>query len=223
MSKAEREVTDYVGRFNRRFKENLEQVVREQLVPKLKSEFMRAYDALMNEESKQEAPAIRGDDPASLSAFRGIFEQQIDADLGKIVYSDTGIEINVGLKAALGFSHSRAERASDTPRDESPTTVDFLGYYVEGMIGEYAFITPAQYEMRRGHKGPLGRFGKGFLMSKRQYARERWAEVTGLSFAEVRHPISGQRPYKGFDYIAEKIDVGEYVTLALEKTTAETQ
>lgn len=194
------------------FKKHLESVFRNEVAQDLKKDFLGAYDYLAQEEKSQFPSPIRGEDPSALENWRHLFAQQLDRELADIKFQGDEIIINIGNKELLGFGET-------PPKKGEPQSVDWLGLYIEGIIGEFAFITEEQYKARgRRSSKPLGRFGAGFLMPKDRYKQERWEEVTGLKFEDVRHPISGQKPYKRFEQIPQRFDFGKYVNEALQRT-----
>lgn len=201
-----------------KFIANFTAIYRTEGVPLIKKRLMEAYDVLAAIEEGEMGAAIRGKDPTSLISLRSLFEQQITTELGNNI-SVKGDELLIEFmdKSKLGFDGPVDESTSDGP----PTTVDVLSFYLRGMIGEFAFITPEQYEARgRRSSKPLGRLGAGFLMSKRRYEQERWAEVTKLPFSDVRHAISGQSPYDGFREAIDAIDFQPIISSVLRKTMA---
>jgi len=151
----------------------------------------------------------------SLKSLRSIFEKQISKELSESKVVGGQWQVSLMDRDLLGYSRE----VSTGP----VTTVDVLAFYLEGVPDEHAFITVEQYE--RGRKGSsrgkhTGRLGAGFLMTKGDYIKEGWEAITGLSFAQVRHPISSQKRYAGFDDINEKINFSKYITLALDITNA---
>jgi hypothetical protein len=192
------------------FKAKLISVFREVAAQEIKNVFMDVYDELAATEESEFGPAIRGKDPLSLKKVRPLFEAQLDSELVNLRIEGDQIVIQLMDLSKLSSSESR---------EGPPQTVDYLGFYILGVTGEFAFITPEQYENRgRRSSNPLGRVGGGFLMPRDRYKRELWQEVTGFSFEQVRHPISGQRPFDGFERAPERIDFGKYIKLALEET-----
>lgn len=184
--------------FRRIFKKKFPEIFLAKVIPAVRREYLRAYDRLAKAEEADFGAEVKGRDPMSLVSLRPLFEAQLDRELSaaKIDITDKSgrISINVLNRDDLGFNN--LEESPEGP----PTTVDILAYYILGVIGDFAFITLEQYENRgRRSSKALGRFGEGFLMPRSRYGSERWEEVTGLTFSLVRHPISGQRPYTGFD------------------------
>lgn len=199
------------------FKKQFAEVIQEN-ASEIENIFMNAYDNLAAVEEGETGAAIRGRDPTSLTALRPLFIEQIRKELASnIVVEEGGVVIRLMEEGPLGFG------AKESPKG-AIGSVDILYYYLAGSIDEVGFITPEQYEARgRRSSKPLGRVGAGFLIPRKRYEQELWQEVTGLTFSDIRHPISGQRPYKGFEHavnaVAVKI-VKEFVPEAVKRAEA---
>lgn len=179
----------------------------------IKDLYLATYDKLASREENEAGSAIKGRDPLSLKNLRPVFERQLETELASAKVTSTGnIIINLMNKDLLGY-------AGSTPTGPVQT-VDVLAFYLEGVQGEHAFITPEQY--REGRSGSArgdfgGRVGGGFMMDRLHYEREGWEKITGVPFSAVRHPISDQTPFTEFDTLARKIDFKKYIKLALEQ------
>lgn len=197
------------------FTSTLIDVFRVEGVPLIKTKLLRAYDQLADEEEGQMGARVKGKDPLSLKRVRHLFERQITEELKTSISVVNGeLIIQIMDKAKLGFG-------SEGSAEGAPDTVDFLAVYLEGIIGEFAFITPQQYKNRgRRSSKPLGRLGGGFLMPRDRYESELWAEVTGAAFDEVRHSISGQGPFRGFDIAIKDLDFSSIISNVVTKTVA---
>lgn len=213
------QVSDALGRrVNKKLRGRLARRVaakiREDAGPVLKTRLLSAYDELTAQERGEFGPAVAGKDPSALENFRDVFEAQITKEIARTRVQGETIVMEIGEKDAWGLGRSEPPRGS-------ASTVDFLGYYIEGVIGEFGFITIDQYKEKRGEVSSLGRFGRGFLISRSSYERERWEETTGLSFEDVKHPISGQSPYNGFNKAVEGFDFSPYVSEAVQEVFSE--
>lgn len=191
---------------------NIVRELKASAAPILKEKLLKAYDTLTEEEKGEFGPAIAGKDPSALENFRDVFSAQIDKELSQIRVEGDSIIIEIGNKEAWGLG-----------RTEAPTgplqTVDFLGFYIEGVAGEFGFISLDQYSKFRGRvPNNLGRFGGGFLITREKYVKEKWDKGTGLSFDDIKHPISGQRPYRGFNQALESFDFSPYISKAVQDT-----
>lgn len=177
--------------------------------------FMEAYDALAAIEENEAGPAIKGKDPMSLVKLRDVFEKQIRKELSDVKFQDGQLSVGLMNRDNIGYGGS-----GNTPTGPVDT-VDILAFYLEGVPDEHAFITIEQYETARkgSNRGdPTGRLGGGFMMTRKEYEREGWERMTGLTFAQVRHPISAQQSYKGFDDLISNLNMDKYIKLALTLT-----
>ncbi len=215
LKQVEKKAGDTAEALVKEFKENLKEVFLTVAAPEIRELFLGVYDELASQESSEFGAAVQGRDPTDLKALRPLFEAQITRELAQVSLEGNELVIRVMDRDDLGFGRPQA------PKDP-PQTVDILAYYINGIADEFAFITPEQYKSRRKRSGSYGRFGLGFMISRPDYVSELWEEVTGLPFDAVRHPISGQAPFHGFDTIAPKIEqrLPHYIQLALEPTVA---
>ena len=193
--------------YERRLGSNLETVFRNEALPALRDAYIEVYDELAALVESLYPPRIKGQDGLSLVRQRSLFVSNLNR---QIQAADTGGgQLNVSLKLT---GESDAEGRATSP--------DSLNFYIEGVAGEFGFITPDHFKLRRPNSDArLGRIGRGFIISRRNYVRERWEEITRISFNEVRHPISGFRPFrKQFEAVPGKINFGTFVEKALRQT-----
>lgn len=200
--------------FEERFKVNLLEELKVNGKSVLLSAFVKQYDLLVAREKSEYGPLVRNSDPSSLEKFRDLFIEQTTKELDSIRIEGDLLLIEIGNKALWGFGR---EDAPEGP----PTSVDILVYYLEGVVGEFGFLSIDHYQMRRKRVAKVGRFGEGFLISKEDYEEEGWERITNIKFEEIRHPISGQPPFKGFDTIAGSLDFSLFVKEATRKTLLE--
>jgi len=192
-----------------RLQSNVDTVFESEALPALKAAYLETYDRLAETVEGLYPARIKGKDPLSLVSERPLFVAQLDRELAKASFA--GGEFSLSIKLT-----------GETDADGAPTTPDSLNFYIEGNIGESAFITPEHLKQRRSTStASRGRVGKGFLISRRNYSKERWEELTGVPFAEVRHPISGFRPFTDFAKVPASVDFGGFVRKAVEKTNSE--
>jgi hypothetical protein len=200
----ERTFGKFFPEFSDTLKKNILLVFREEAAEEIKSEFLKVYDELSDREEGEFGSSIQGKDPTSLKRLRPLFEKQLSEEISNVRIEGNQLVLEVMNKGPLGYA--------SVDRSGPAETVDILVFYIEGVSGEFAFLTPEQYEERgRKSSNPLGRYGDGFLIPKDRYKSERWAEVTGVPFQAVRHPISGQPPFRGFEAVAEKINYQKYI------------
>jgi hypothetical protein len=201
--------------FVKSFEKEVENLARKQLAPEIKTQLLRAYDELADLLDALGGQVIK-DDATNLKLWRHLFEKQLEEELSKISVANGEIFISVLDKDKLGYG--------DQEHEGEPTSVDWLVYYIEGMLGEFAFIDEQMYLAMRGEKkvarfATYGRFGKGFLIGKESWEREKWEKRTKKKFSQVRHPISGWKPYRGFETALSRIEMSDLINKALENTT----
>jgi hypothetical protein len=187
----------------------------------LRAALLEAYDILADAEEAEMGSDVKGKDIATLSKFRGLFASQLNNELAAAEFSGDSIIIKIGDSEKWGMGRSKDEGSGESPKGP-PESVDFLGYYIEGGIGEFAYITKEHFKKRRPYRTPdnLGRFGEGFLISETAYAEEGWERITKVPFSQVRHAISGQRPYDGFERAIAGVskNMSRYINIALGNT-----
>lgn len=199
----------FEAKYAESLQKNIAKVFLSEALPALKDAYVETYDRLAAIVEALYPPAIRGKDPLSLVLQRGLFVAQLEKQIAAATFE--GGELSISLKLT-----------GETDAEGRPTTPDSLNYYIEGVIGEYAYITPEHLLKRRPtSEASRGRLGQGFIISRRNYERERWKELTGVGFPEVRHPVSGFSPFKDFDKVPESVDFAGFVAKALENTNAE--
>lgn len=99
------------------------------------------------------------EDPARPSVCRDEFEQFLRETIESYIkITKDGIEIGVGDNDKLGFSERLDEDTTDC--------VKIMGTILQGIVGEYVLVTS---EMAGG---PVGRFGRAFIMPAAQYELE---------------------------------------------------
>jgi hypothetical protein len=76
--------------------------------------------------------------------------------------------------------------------------VDTMVFLLEGILGEYAFLTPKMYGKHMHKRGkPIGRWGKGALMMKERFFEDGWDKT--FSWSEVRWGFSNTGPINIFE------------------------
>jgi hypothetical protein len=188
---------------------NIVNSFREGLKADLGNALINVYDSFAEAEESEFGPVARGRDPTSLKNLRPLFVNQIESELAAAKIIDGKLHIDIGDKTMWGF---------EGVSEDSQLSLDILYYYLTGVIGEFGFISQGLYELMRHRKPSLGRFGAGFLISKESYIKEKWEEGTGVKFEDIRHPISGQKEFKGFKDVIENFNYSKYLTEAVEQT-----
>lgn len=184
---------------------NIQQVVVREAIPYLIDLIMKGYDDLSDMMSSMP------EDPTNPANWRGEFKSKLHEDLERnLIVTDKGLIIHLGDKKFLGYADGGQTDASDN----SPLV--WLVYYIEGLVGDWAYISPDVYEQRRG-KAPdpsWGRFGEGFMISKAQFEAEGWDEF--VSFEEVRHPFSGYSPLDIFTEALNEFQMKTFIAKAIK-------
>lgn len=153
-------------------------------------------------------------DPTAPELWQDEFSELLYADLEEsIEITPRGISFGLGDKFALGFE--------DPPSPSSQDVLRTFAWILEGTIGEYAWITPDIYELKKGPGSweDWGRFEIGFLMSEDEFYSEGWDSV--ISFGEARFGFSGQGPKDIFTNAYAGFDWSPYLTKAVEKAAKE--
>jgi hypothetical protein len=143
-------------------------------------------------------------DPLSLSEFRGLFISQLDNAVKSIKFEGNTITLSVGDFSEWGLDGNQ----------EAP--LYFLSYYIEGNIGEWGFLPVEIHNLGHRERDGGGHHGAGFMISKEDYENERWHSKTGVPFSDIKHPLSGRPPFRGFNQAAESFDWSPYVCKAVE-------
>lgn len=144
------------------------------------------------------------DDPAAPENWREEFHSHLLENLhdNLEVGRDT-ISLGFGNKNFLGYTEGRIDPSDTTP-------LVWFVFYLEGLVGEYAFIDEELFYEKKGPRtdlGKYGRFGRGFMISKEDYASEGWEDFK--SFEEVRFPFSGEKPKDFFRESWDKVDINK--------------
>jgi len=162
----------------------------------------RKYIEAIMEEFDEFSLYFDPEDPAAPEHWRDEFQESLLQDLHSFSKETTDkISISLGDKDFLGYNEGSLD-----PRDDTPLV--WFVFYMEGLAGEYAFISESLFFEKKGPRVDLsryGRFGKGFMISRSDYETEGWDQFT--SFDQVRFPFSGERPKDIFQEAWEKVDI----------------
>lgn len=186
-------------------KHNITVVVRTEAVPHLIDRIMAGYDRLSDRMSSTP------DDPTNPALWRTDFRNKLLQDLEQnLIVTDRGLIIRLGDKKFLGYTD---DEKGDPDSTEGLT---WLVYYIEGLMGDWAFISNATYKDMRGRASikPLGRFGEGFMLSRSQFDEEGWSKVT--SFEQERHPFSGFSPLDIFTEALNEFRIKPFIERAIK-------
>lgn len=189
------------------FRDNVKIIVKNKALPHLVNLIMKGYDNLS-------AIAETGpDDPTSPANWRAEFLAKLEEDIEQtFTFTGNRILVQMGDKDFLGYDPS----GEIDPDDTEP--LHWLVFFLEGLIGDWAFITPETYERLRGtsYKPTWGRFNDGFMLSRQAFESEGWDRL--VNFEEVRHSFSGFSPVDIFSEAFREFQLRPFIELAVNAT-----
>jgi hypothetical protein len=185
---------------------NIVAILKREAVPHLIDLIMIGYDSLSD--VANQGP----DDPTNPAHWRDEFRTNLEEDLAQtFTVKGNRVSIRLGDKDFLGYDPS----GSIDPDDTEP--LHWLVFYIEGLLGDWAFVTPETYNrVTRGgtYETRWGRFAKGFMISRQNYEDNGWDRV--VAFEEVRHPFSGFSPLDIFAEALREFKLRSFVQKALD-------
>ncbi len=178
-------------------KQNMMFVLREHIGPE--------YINLVMQEFNEFSLHFDPEDPASPQHWEEEFREHLLQNLtSNLTVEGNVISLGLGEKSFLGYNQGEIG-----PRDDTPLV--WMVFYLEGLIGQYAFISESIYREKKGDGADLnkyGRFGGGFMISEADYMDEGWD--TFKPFSEAKFPFGGgQRPKSFFKEAWEKVELKE--------------
>lgn len=202
----EAKLKQIIGNKQKLIKKNVESVIRNQAMPHLIALIMKGFDSLADRAD------MLPEDPTNPSNWRAEFLSKLEEDLQQNFTSTArGLMIRIGDKDFLGYA---SEDEMD-PDDQTPLV--WLVYYIEGLAGDWGFVSPEVYEEFRGsgnYNPEWGRFGQGFMISREQYESEGWSEV--VPFDQIRHPFSGFSPLDIFAEALQEFKLRPFLDKAIK-------
>jgi len=159
-------------------RENIRDVMRNKALPQLVDLIMRGYDELSDRGN------MGPDDPTNPANWRAEFLAKLREDLeDNLVVTANRITAKLGDRDFLGYDAG----GTIDPDDTEP--LHWMVFYLEGLIGDWAFVTREDYTRITGGKydPKWGRFKQGFMISKEEYQSQGWDRV--IPFDQVRHPF----------------------------------
>lgn len=188
----------------RLIRKNILAVLKKEALPNLVNLIMIGYDTL------SERMEILPDDPTNPELWREEFKLLLERELEDTVFIDNdSIRIRMGDKDVLGYT----EGELIGPEDDTP--LHWLVYYLEGLAGDWAFLSPENYETITGHayNPEWGRFHQGFMISREEYTDKGWDKV--IPFNELRHPFSGFSPLDIFKVALDEFTLRPFIEKAV--------
>lgn len=183
---------------------NVSEILKNEAIPFLIDRIMAGYDGL------SERADILPEDPTNPSRWRTQFLTKLHTELGQtFIVTGNRISVRLGEKEFLGYNES----GEIDPDDTQP--LHWLVFFIEGLIGDWAFITPENYTRitKRPYQAGWGRFDDGFMVSKQDYQEQGWDKV--IPFSEVRHPFSGYSPVDIFSEALREFKLRPFVQKAI--------
>jgi len=138
-------------------------------------------------------------DPSAPEHFEGEFFSALNEDLNSsLVVTQEGITFSLGDTKKLGY-----EGNIETP-------LQTMVFILEGILGEYAFISPDIYKSyKSGSNVQFGRWSGGFLITKEAFIKEGWDKR--VSWSQARWGFSNTGPINIFEidqtFISEMVEV----------------
>ncbi len=189
-------------------RDNIRAVVKNEAMPFLIDLIMKGYDDLSDKAE------MGPDDPTNPANWRNEFLAKLRQDLVEnLIFAGDRILIKIGNKEFLGYDAS----GLIDPDDARP--LHWLVYYIEGLAGDWAFITPEVYQQITGqpYQPGWGRFGEGFMIERGEYSSQGWDRI--VPFPEVRHPFSGFSPTDIFEEALNEFKIRPFIQKAITATT----
>lgn len=185
---------------------NIRVVLKDEAVPFLIARVMEGYDDL------SERAAMNPDDPTNPANWRSEFFNKLRTDLeDTFIVTGNRISVRIGDTEYLGYTSGDSIDPSDT------TPLHWMVFFLEGLIGDWAFISPETYsKLTRGSRydSRWGRFSAGFMVSKQDYEEQGWNKV--IPFEQVRHPFSGFSPLDIFEEALREFNLRPFIQKAID-------
>lgn len=178
-------------RLKRLLIKNILNVVRMQIGPEIIKRIMEKFNVGL-------IGKISLKDPAAPEHFEGDFFSALNEDLnGSLVVTPEGITFFLGDTKKLGYEGN------------IKTPLQTMVFLIEGLLGQYAFISPDIYSsFKPGSNVKFGRWGGGFLITREAFIKEKWDKR--ISWSKARWGFSNTGPINIFDidqeFISEIID-----------------
>jgi len=198
---------EVIRQFIRFFKRNLLEVIRKEAGPAYIERILEEYELQL----EGIAPLT---DPTAPEHLKEEFTNLLYNDLeNKTKFENGKLIIEIGDEEALGYD--------DPPDPKETNLLKTFIYILEGVFGEYAWLSDEYWMARLGRipeeKG--GRAGAGFLLSKEDFIAE--GHDNYINFEEVRWGFSDQGAKDIFDDAARNFNWQPYLEKALDRTIKE--
>jgi hypothetical protein len=186
--------------------DNIATVLQKDALPYLIERIMVGFDSIA------ERADMLPEDPTNPSNWRGEFLNKLEEDVSQNFFVEGNkIVIRIGDKDFLGYDSSGSIASDDTE------PLHWMVFFLEGLIGDWAFISPETYtKITKGgqYRPTWGRFGDGFMISSEEYAERGWDRI--VPFSQVRHPFSGFSPLDIFAEALQEFHLRPFIQKAID-------
>ncbi len=185
---------------------NIAVVLKKEAIPFLIERIMVGFDSLADRAN------MLPEDPTNPGNWRMEFLTKLEEDLERtFVLAGDRITIRLGDKDFLGYNPS----GTIDPDDTEP--LHWMVFFIEGLVGDWAFISPENYSRLSGgstYKPGWGRFNSGFMISRQDYEEQGWNRI--IPFDQVRHPFSGFSPLDIFAEALREFKLRPFIQKAID-------
>ena len=184
---------------------NIITVLKTGAVPLLIAKIMIGYDKL------SDRAEMLPEDPTNPANWREQFLIKLREDLeDTFIVTGNRISVRLGDKDFLGYSGGDTIGRGDTQ------PLHWMVFFIEGLLGDWAFISPETYLRLTGtpYKSEWGRFAAGFMISKEEYQDNRWDRR--IPVEQVRHPFSGFSPVDIFSEALREFRFRPFIQKAID-------
>ena len=146
-------------------------------------------------------------DPSAPEHFKDEFISMLNESFeSSVVVTPEGINFSLGDRGRLGYDGS-----IDSP-------LQTMVFIMEGILGEYAFISPDVYSLvKSGKNVKFGRWSGGFLITKEAFFKEHWDRR--VSWGKARWGFSNTGPINVF--LIDQSFISEIIDSSIKKTIEE--
>jgi len=193
----------------RLIQKNIKNVVQKEVIPHVVDLIMVEYDEL----SEIAEQGVGQDDPSRPSEWRMVFKQHLlDSAYDSFKSKRNVLEVGIGERAYLGDFGFFIDKEDAEP-------LHWMVFFLEGLVGEFALITPQTYAQLKPHapfNDEWGRFADEpvFMMERKSYFAQGFNEI--IPWDQVRHPFSGVRPPDIFATALSKLNMRPFIKKAIK-------
>jgi len=188
---------------------NIRTIVQKEVVPHVIDMIMEGYDNL----AQLAEQGAGKDDPSRPSEWREIFRAHLFDSAEKSFKSrQNTLTLGIGDRAFLGDLGTFVD-------EEDAEPLHWMVFFLEGLVGEFALITPKTFEKLKPNKkfdDSWGRFESEpvFMIQREAYFAQGFNEI--IPWEQVRHPFSGIRPPDIFATALAKLNMRPFIKKAIK-------